>query len=252
MTTNALDPLVANLDRRQLLTRALFGSVGAAATLAALSSEAEASDTHTLTFDVACDCRTASPGFVAGKRATCSSSMARFFPLERSLPETPVMIRPNPSMGSRRSATGAAAASKRGISARHRRQLQFDAFRLEYAVLPPEGRRLDRRRLRHAHRGTPVGDWRHPPLQRRQRLHRRSALWHKCHRMSELPRDVPSPVGPWARLIQLKFSSSSGSCADGGSSHSSVRSRSTVPMAPRGCVAPFEGGDDRPARRLGR
>jgi hypothetical protein len=30
MTEHALDPFVANLDRRQLLMRVLFGSVGAA------------------------------------------------------------------------------------------------------------------------------------------------------------------------------------------------------------------------------
>jgi hypothetical protein len=60
------DPMVENLDRRQLLMRTLFGSVGAAAALAALPSETEASDTHTLTFDVACDCRTGSPVFFAG------------------------------------------------------------------------------------------------------------------------------------------------------------------------------------------
>ena len=80
MTTNALDPLVANLDRRQLLTRALFGSVGVAATLAALPSEAEASDTHTLTFDVACDCRTGSPGFFAGNRGDVFIINGKIFP----------------------------------------------------------------------------------------------------------------------------------------------------------------------------
>ena len=37
MTTNILDPLAANLDRRQLLIRALFGSVGAATGLAAFA-----------------------------------------------------------------------------------------------------------------------------------------------------------------------------------------------------------------------
>jgi hypothetical protein len=80
MTTNALDPLVANLDRRQLLTRALFGSVGAAASLAALPSEAEASDPHTLTFDVACDCRTGSPGFFGGKRGDVFIINGKIFP----------------------------------------------------------------------------------------------------------------------------------------------------------------------------
>src|SRR5712691_9500582 len=56
------DPSMVDLDRRQLFTRAIFGSVAAAASLAALPSEAEASDTHTLTFDVACDCRTGVSG----------------------------------------------------------------------------------------------------------------------------------------------------------------------------------------------
>ena len=56
------DPSMVALDRRQLLTRAIFGSVAAAAGLAALPSEAEASDTGTLTFDVACDCRTGVAG----------------------------------------------------------------------------------------------------------------------------------------------------------------------------------------------
>lgn len=41
MTAKVFDPVAANLDRRQLLTRVLFGSVGAAG-LAALPSEAEA------------------------------------------------------------------------------------------------------------------------------------------------------------------------------------------------------------------
>ena len=49
---------MVDLDRRQLFTRAIFGSVAAAAGLAAVPSEAEANDPHTLTFDVACDCRT--------------------------------------------------------------------------------------------------------------------------------------------------------------------------------------------------
>jgi hypothetical protein len=48
------DPSMVDLDRRQLLTRALFGSVGAAATLAALPSEAEASGRRRVVFDVAC------------------------------------------------------------------------------------------------------------------------------------------------------------------------------------------------------
>jgi hypothetical protein len=61
------DPSMVDLDRRQLLTRAILGSVAAAAGVAALPSEAEANDPHTLTFDVACDCRTGSPAFFAGE-----------------------------------------------------------------------------------------------------------------------------------------------------------------------------------------
>ena len=53
MTANALDPFVANLDRRQLLTRVLFGTVGAAG-LAALPSEAEAHSRGRVIFDIAC------------------------------------------------------------------------------------------------------------------------------------------------------------------------------------------------------
>ena len=53
MTTNILDPLAANLDRRQLLVRALFGSVGAAAGLTALPSEAEANGRRRVVFDLA-------------------------------------------------------------------------------------------------------------------------------------------------------------------------------------------------------
>ena len=56
------DSMMETLDRRQLIMRTLFGSVGAAASLAALPSEAEASDTGTLTFEVACDCRTGVAG----------------------------------------------------------------------------------------------------------------------------------------------------------------------------------------------
>ena len=48
------DPRVANPDRRQLLTRTLWGSIGAAASLAALPSEAEASDGRRVVFEVAC------------------------------------------------------------------------------------------------------------------------------------------------------------------------------------------------------
>lgn len=71
---------MANLNRRQLLTRALFGSIGAAATLAALPSEAEASDTQTLTVDVACDCRTGSPAFFAGNRGDAFIVNGKIFP----------------------------------------------------------------------------------------------------------------------------------------------------------------------------
>lgn len=53
MTSSALNPPVATVDRRQLLTRTLFGSVGAAAALAALPSDAQASDRRVL-FEVAC------------------------------------------------------------------------------------------------------------------------------------------------------------------------------------------------------
>ena len=53
MTTNIFDPLAANLDRRQLLVRALFGSVGAATGLTALPSEAEASGHRRVVFDLA-------------------------------------------------------------------------------------------------------------------------------------------------------------------------------------------------------
>jgi hypothetical protein len=74
------DPMMTNVDRRQLLTRAIFGSVGAAASVAALASEAEASDTHTLTFDVACDCRTGSPAFFAGNRGDAWIVSGKIFP----------------------------------------------------------------------------------------------------------------------------------------------------------------------------
>jgi hypothetical protein len=74
------DPSMADLDRRQLLTRAIFGSVAAAAGLAALPSEAEASDTHTLTFDVACDCRTGSPAFFGGNRGDAFIINGKIFP----------------------------------------------------------------------------------------------------------------------------------------------------------------------------
>jgi hypothetical protein len=47
------DPMIANLDRRQLLARAFFGSLGAATSLVALSSEAEASDRRRVVFEVA-------------------------------------------------------------------------------------------------------------------------------------------------------------------------------------------------------
>jgi hypothetical protein len=60
------DPSMVDLDRRQLFTRAIFGSVAAAAGLAAVPSEAEANDPHTLTFDVACDCRTGVSGLNRG------------------------------------------------------------------------------------------------------------------------------------------------------------------------------------------
>src|SRR5205809_6191988 len=53
MTANALDPLAASLDRRQVLVRALFGSVGAATGLAALPSEAESSGRRRVVFDLA-------------------------------------------------------------------------------------------------------------------------------------------------------------------------------------------------------
>jgi hypothetical protein len=85
MTANALNRLAANLDRRQLLTRALFGSVGAAAALATLPSDAEAKDAHTLAFDVACDCRTASPGFFGGNRGDVFIINGKIFPA-RTLP----------------------------------------------------------------------------------------------------------------------------------------------------------------------
>lgn len=74
------DPSMVDVDRRQLLTRAIFGSVGAAAGLAALPSEAEASDTHTLTFDVACDCRTGSPAFFGGNRGDAFIVNGKIFP----------------------------------------------------------------------------------------------------------------------------------------------------------------------------
>jgi hypothetical protein len=48
------DAWSADLDRRQLLTRALFGSVGAAAGVALLPSEAEADGRRRVIFDVAC------------------------------------------------------------------------------------------------------------------------------------------------------------------------------------------------------
>jgi hypothetical protein len=48
------DPVMADIDRRQLLVRALWGSVGAATGLAAVPSEAEASDRRRVVFDVAC------------------------------------------------------------------------------------------------------------------------------------------------------------------------------------------------------
>jgi hypothetical protein len=60
--------------------RTLFGSVGAAASLAALQSEAEASDMHTLTFDVACDCRTGSPAFFSGNRGDAFIVNGKIFP----------------------------------------------------------------------------------------------------------------------------------------------------------------------------
>jgi hypothetical protein len=85
MTTNALDALVANLDRRQLLSRVLFGSVGAAASALAVSSDAEATDARTLTFDVACDCRTGSPGFFGGNRGEPFIVNGKIFPA-RTLP----------------------------------------------------------------------------------------------------------------------------------------------------------------------
>ena len=53
MTAKTSDPLAANLDRRQLLMRAFFGSVGAATGLAALPSDAEASDRRRVVFDLA-------------------------------------------------------------------------------------------------------------------------------------------------------------------------------------------------------
>jgi hypothetical protein len=71
------DPSMVDLDRRQLLTRAIFGSVAAAAGLAALPSEAEARDTHTLTFDVACDCRT---GVVGPNRGDVFIVQGKIFP----------------------------------------------------------------------------------------------------------------------------------------------------------------------------
>ena len=74
------DPSMVDLDRRQLLTRTIFGSVAAAAGLAALPSEAEASDTHTLTFDVACDCRTGSPAFFGGNRGDAFIINGKIFP----------------------------------------------------------------------------------------------------------------------------------------------------------------------------
>ena len=74
------DPMMANLDRRQLLMRALFGSVGAAASLTALPSQAGASDRHTLTFDVACDCRTGSQAFFSGNRGDAFIINGKIFP----------------------------------------------------------------------------------------------------------------------------------------------------------------------------
>jgi hypothetical protein len=74
------DPSMVDLDRRQLLTRVIFGSITAAAGLAALPSEAEASDPHTLTFDVACDCRTGSPAFFGGKRGDAFIINGKIFP----------------------------------------------------------------------------------------------------------------------------------------------------------------------------
>jgi hypothetical protein len=53
MRAKALDPLAANLNRRQLLTRALAGSVGAATGLAAIPSEAKASGRRRVVFEVA-------------------------------------------------------------------------------------------------------------------------------------------------------------------------------------------------------
>ena len=76
------DPMMANLDRRQLLMRTLFGSVGVAASLTALPSEAEESDTHTLTFDVACDCRT---GVAGQNRGDVFIIQGKIFPA-RTLP----------------------------------------------------------------------------------------------------------------------------------------------------------------------
>jgi hypothetical protein len=85
MTTKALHAVMADLDRRQLLSRVLFGAFGAAASAVALPSDAEARDTHALTFDVACDCRTASPGFFGGNRGDVFIINGKIFPA-RTLP----------------------------------------------------------------------------------------------------------------------------------------------------------------------
>src|SRR5262245_35122848 len=53
MTANGLNPLTATFDRRQVLMRALFGSAGVAAGLAALPSEAESNGHRRVVFDLA-------------------------------------------------------------------------------------------------------------------------------------------------------------------------------------------------------
>jgi hypothetical protein len=53
MTKKSLDQM-ASLDRRQLLLRALFGTVGATAGLGALPKEAQAHDSRRVVFEVAC------------------------------------------------------------------------------------------------------------------------------------------------------------------------------------------------------
>jgi hypothetical protein len=47
------NPLTADLDRRQLLARALFGSLGAVAGLSTFHSEVEAAGQHRIVFDIA-------------------------------------------------------------------------------------------------------------------------------------------------------------------------------------------------------